>query len=240
MKLLSHLSIIRGIGYLLVFILCVNCKKDYDPTYPAQLSPSESNVASEIEGQTVSGLSQTKTGNLFNNWGESIANFWLQAGAQHFSTDDNSYAYSKKLSHARSQLPLLLQDFRFEIPSNAIIEGIVVRARRFKTGKGSITDYFATLVNRNSVYDRAPYGVYFTNPNSYPSIETEVVYAQNGTGNNGGFEGNMVFQWTPAMINDAAFGVRIDNARPAGSVVVYYDLVDITVQYSLPEVAARE
>ena len=238
MKHFSHLSIIRGIGYLLVLTLCVNCKKDYNSTDPSQLPPSESNLEFEIDGLTVSGLSQTKTGNLFNNWGESIANFWLQAGAQHFSADDDSYAYSKKLSHVRSQLPLLLQDFRFEIPSNATIEGIVVKTRRFKTGKGSITDYFATLVYRNSVYDRAPHGVYFTNPNFYPSIETEVVYAQNGTGNNGGFGGNMVYQWTPAMINDPAFGVRIDNARPAGSVVVYYDLVEITVQYSLPEVVA--
>lgn len=234
MKLSSHLSIIRGIAYLLVFTLCVNCKKDYNSTDPSQALSPESISESGGENLAAVGLSQTKTGNRFNNWGESIANYWLQASAQNFSADDNSYAYSKKLSHTRNQLPLLLQDFRFEIPSNATIENIVVRARRFKTGKGSIADYFATLVYRSSVYDRAPYGVHFTNPNFYPNIETEVVYSQNGTGINGGFQGNIAYQWTPAMINDPAFGVRIDNGSPSGSVVVYYDLVDITVEYSLP------
>ena len=38
MKLFSNLSIIRGIGYLLVFTLCVNCKKDYNSTDPSLLS----------------------------------------------------------------------------------------------------------------------------------------------------------------------------------------------------------
>jgi len=138
------------------------------------------------------------------------------------------------LSRARNQLPLLLQDFGFEIPSNASIESIVVRARRFKTGKGSITDYFATLVRQLDNNDKYEYGVWFTNPNLYPTIETEVIYSQTGTGINGGFEGNIPYQWTPAIINDPAFGVRIANARPTGSVVVYYDLVEITVEYSLP------
>jgi hypothetical protein len=38
------------------------------------------------------------------------------------------------------------------------------------------------------------------------------------------------------MINDADFGVRIDVYPQVGrgSVVVYYDLVEITVEYSLP------
>jgi hypothetical protein len=234
MKLFSNLSLTRGIGYLLVITLCVNCKKDNISTKPSQLPSSESILRPGGENLAVVGLSQTKTGSLFNNWGEAIANYWLQASAQNFSADDNSYAYSKKLSRARNQLPLLLQDFRFEIPSNATIDRIVVVARRFKQGKGSITDYFATLIRRFDNNDKNHYGVHFTNSNFYPSTETEVVYSQNGTDINGGFEGNISYQWTPAMINDPAFGVRIDNARPSGSVVVYYDLVEITVEYSLP------
>jgi len=234
MKPFSHLTLMRGIGYLLVFILCANCKKDNISTKPSQPSSSESILRPGGENLTVVGLSQTKTGSLFNNWGESIANYWLQASAQNFSADDDSYAYSKKLSRARNQLPLLLQDFGFEIPSNATIDRIVVRATRFKTGKGSITDYFASLVRRLDNNDKYEYGVWFTNPNFYPAIKTEVIYSQTGTGINGGFEGNIPYQWTPAMINDPAFGVRIANAQPTGSVVVYYDLVEITVEYSLP------
>lgn len=231
MQLFSRLSFIRVIGYLLVFTLCVNCKKDNFSTSPSQSPPSESILKAENRGLV---LSQTRTAKLFNNWGEAIANFWLQASAQHFSADDNSYAYSKQLSSSRYQLPLLLQDFRFEIPSNATIENIVVKARRFKTGKGSITDYYASLVRRLENNNRRQYGIWFTNPNFYPGVETEVVYSQNGTGTNGSYEGNLSYQWTPALINDPAFGIRIDNAKPSGPLVVYYDLVEITVGYSLP------
>lgn len=34
------------------------------------------------------------------------------------------------------------------------------------------------------------------------------------------------------MINDPAFGLRLNTEDPVGSVAVYYDLVSITVQYS--------
>ena len=233
MKPFAYLSIMRLIGFLLILALGMNCKKDFAPANLSQ-SPPELILKPGNESLALTGLSQTNTGKLFNNWGESIANYWLQASVQNFSADDGSYAYSGKLSSARSQLPLLLQDFRFAIPSNATIGRIVVSARRFKQGKGSITDYFATLVRRLDTNDRNQYGVHFTNPDFYPSIETEVVYSQKGTGINGGFEGNIPYQWTPAMINHPAFGVRIDNGRPSGSVLVYYDLVKITVEYSLP------
>jgi len=233
MKPFAYLSFLRVIGFLLILTLGMNCKKDSTPANLSQ-SPPELILNPGTESLAVSGLSQTKTGKLLNNLGEIVANYWLQASPQHFAADDGSYAISKKLSHARSQLPLVLQDFRFEIPSNATIERIDVVARRFKQDKGSISDYFATLVRRLDNNDKNHYGVHFTNPNFYPSIETQVVYSQNGTGINGGFEGNIPYRWTPAMINDPAFGVRIDNGRPAGSVVVYYDLVKITVEYSLP------
>ena len=233
MKPFAYLSFMRVIGFLLILTLGMNCKKDLTPANLSQ-SPPELILNPGTESLAVSVLSQTKTGKLLNNLGEVVANYWLQANAQHFAADDGSYAISKKLSHARSQLPLVLQDFRFEIPSNATIERIDVVARRFKQDKGSISDYFATLVRRLDNNDKNHYGVHFTNPNFYPGIETQVVYSQNGTGINGGFEGNIPYRWTPAMINDPAFGVRIHNGRPAGSVVVYYDLVKITVEYSLP------
>ena len=241
MKLFSHLSIIRGIGYLLVFILCVNCKKDYNSTNLSQALPSESTLMSSGVNLATSALSQTKTGNLFNNWGGSIANFWLQASAQHFSADDDSYAYSKKLSPGRSFLSLMLQDFRFDLPANATIGGITVLVQRFKKGKGSITDYFVSLYRSGSgFYNPLPYGVRWTDPTNYPDEETEVSYYQSGIGTSSfGCQpapvGCPSYQWTPAMINDPDFGVRIDTYAPVGgSLIVYYDLVTITVQYSLP------
>ena len=242
MKLLSHLSIIRGIGYLLVFILCVNCKKDYNSTDPSRLCPES--ISQSDGGNTAatgSILSQTRTASQFNNIGEAYLNLWYQPGPQYVSADDNSYAYSKKLTQQRGWLLLMLQDFHFDIPSDATIENIIVSGRRFKSGKGSVKDYFATLIRQNPItgYPHSPYGVHFVNPDYYPSTETEVIYSQNGTGNNGGFDEDQFYQWTPAIINDPAFGVRVDNDRPVkGSVVIYYDMVTITVQYSLPEVVA--
>ena len=239
MKLLSSLSIIRGIGYLLVFILCMSCKKDHHSTDPSQL-PSES--ISQPGGGNVAAagtvLSQTSTGNVFNNLVPPTQ--WLQASPQYLSADDNSYAISKKLSRSHSSIPIILQDFRFDIPSNAIIESIVVSARRFKTGKGSVADHLVYLVTQINTNPRRNFGVIFMNPNLIPGIETEITYTQNGAGDNGGLPegGYDEYQWTPAMINDPAFGVWFTHGQPNGSLVVYYDQVKITVNYSLPEVVA--
>lgn len=237
MKLFSHLSIIRGVGYLLVFILCVNCKKDYDSTNPSQLS-SES--VSSLASSSI--VSQIRTANLFNNFNgfdDPYLNLWVQNEPVLVSADDNIFAYSNTLSAKRWYLSVSLKDFRFTIPAEATIENIIVSVRRFKKGKGSIKDYFATLnmVSTQSPGLNNPYGVRWVDPNNYPIIETGVIYSQSGTGTNGGLQGNQAYKWTPEKINNQAFGVRIDTNAPInGSVQVYYDLVEIAVEYSLPEV----
>jgi hypothetical protein len=53
----------------------MHCKKDNISTNRSQSSSSESVLRPGDENLTVVGLSQTKTGSLFNNWGESIANY---------------------------------------------------------------------------------------------------------------------------------------------------------------------
>lgn len=235
MKLLSPLSILRGVGYLLVFTLCMNCQKESDSTIPPK-PPTGSGLDLAGDLPTPDAiLSQTRTASLFNN-NISYNNLWYQLGPQYVSTDDNSYAYSKKLSSQRGFLLLILQGFAFEIPTDAVIENIIVSARRFKTGKGLVRDYFATLITLDAIGNtRDPYGVRFTNPDYYPTTEAEVIYSQTGTGNTGGVSGTEFYQWMPAMINDPSFGVRIDNYAPVkGSAVIYYDIVSITVEYSVP------
>ena len=241
MKLFSTLSIIRNIGYLFVFILCVNCRKDFDSTDPSQLS--QESISQSVVGNTVasaSTLSQTRTANRFNWNGNPYMNLWQIEGAQYVSANDNSFAYSKKLSAGRSFLSLVLQDFRFDLPANSTINDITVLVRRFKKGKASIKDYFAELCRSGSgFYNPSQYGVRWTDPRNYPDAETEVSYYQSGSGTSSyGCQpvvGCPSYQWTPAMINDPDFGVRIDTYPPVGgSLIVYYDLVTITVQYSLP------
>ena len=238
MKIFSNLSIIRWIGYLVVVVVCVSCKKNYDSTIPSQLS---SGSISQPDGGSVAAsgsiISQTRTANLFNCFGEGVLLLWAAGDHQSMSADDGSYAYSKKLSPSRGTLQLQLHDFRFDIPSGATIASISVNARRFKNGKGSIRDYFAYLIKKHDLNPTlfASYGVRWSNPEYYPNAEATVSYSQNGSGNNGGL-GNQVYQWTAEMINDLAFGVRISTYDPVGSsVVVYYEMVSITVHYSLPE-----
>ena len=71
-------------------------------------------------------------------------------------------------------------------------------------------------------------------------METEYLFSQSGNGNNGGFNHNQPYQWTPAMVNAITFGVRIDNYPPIGkgSVQICYDLVTVTVEYSQPATKA--
>jgi hypothetical protein len=68
----------------------------------------------------------------------------------------------------------------------------------------------------------------------YPDTETEYIFSQTGSGNDGGSNHNLTYQWTPAMVNNIRFGVRIDNYPPVGhgSVQVCYDLVEVTIEYS--------
>ena len=247
MKPFSNLSIIRGIGYLLVFTLCVNCKKDYNSRNPSELPP-ESISESGGENLAASGLlSQTRTAaylNNLNNFQDVYVNAYPSASAQDVAADDGVYAKSNKLTTQRSYASLALQGFGFTIPDDAIITNIAVKLRRFKTGAPAIKDYFVTVMQS---YSGGPtsgvsnYGFMWRNGdvypgNYYPSTETEYIFSQSGTGNNGGYNHNQAYQWTPAMINLPYFGVRIDVYPPSGrgSVVVNYDLVAITVEYSLP------
>ena len=222
----SYLSLRNIIGFSLVLTLCVNCKKDDSSTNPS----NGENLATSGPPQT---LSQTKTANLFNCWGEAALDLWFQKGEGYMAANDDSYAYSKKLS-ANGPLQLQLHDFRFNIPTGATIENIIVTARRFKSGKGSIKDYLLYLITKRPEGGFLANGPVLADPNGYPNTETEVTYSQNGSGTNGGVStAPRPYQWTPEMINDLAFGVRIFTQSPiGGAVVVYYDQVTITVNYT--------
>ena len=89
MKPFAYLSIVRVIGFLLILTLGMNCKKDLTPANLSQ-SPPELILNPGTESLAVSVLSQTKTGKLLNNLGEVVANYWLQASAQHFAADDGT------------------------------------------------------------------------------------------------------------------------------------------------------
>ena len=70
----------------------------------------------------------------------------------------------------------------------------------------------------------------------YPATETAYSFTQSGRGSNGGFFHNNAYEWTPAIVNAVFFGVAIASYPPIGkgSVQACYDLVDITINYTVP------
>ena len=242
MKLLSNLSIIRGIGYLLVFILCVNCKKDYSSTDPSQLSPKS---ITQSDGGNLAATgpiqSQTRTANLFFNTlanGIDLTNY-VQWGAQYVAEDDNSYAYTGRINKLQ-RVYLILKVFDFTIPSDAVIENISVRVKRFKSGTGQVKDCFVHLLTGTPGMG-SHYGVEMANRiDQWPEVETEITYSQSGSGNNGilNLETQTTgpYQWTPALINHSLFGLYLltDFPKKGGFYYAYFDKVEITVEFSIP------
>ena len=236
MKHFSFTSIMRGIGYLFVIILFANCKKDYSTT--PSLS-AESNLNRNSSNSATTGLTQTGSATLFNYnlKGSLVSNYSNNSKASDVALDDGVYASTIKLTPRDGYSLLVLEGFHFQIPSNATIENIRVKARRFKTGTCGIFETKASLVMKRERQDLPPwweqYGVRWADPNFFPLLETEVNYSQQGSGTTNG----QPFQWTPARINDPYFGVLFQTAsepKSKGYAVINYDLVTITVEYSLP------
>jgi len=240
MKLFSSLSIIRSIGYLLVFILCVNCKKDYNSTDPSQLSAES--ISQSAPGSI---QSQTRTATLlnYNLNGILVTNYARNTVVSSVAVNDGKYAITNTLTTQKDYSLLVLQGFQFNIPVGATVENIAVKARRFKTGKGEVKESIARLVMRRERTDLPEwwesYGNWWANPNYFPTIESEVNYSQTGSGvividDTTSYP----YQWTPARINDLYFGVYFQTFIPkeikGANLVVSYDLVEITVEYSIP------
>jgi hypothetical protein len=201
---------------------------------------------------------QTKTATFLNNLNNFRQVFgdqgYPRATAADVAADDDVYASTKKLTSSTrtrhndsSSSSLALQGFGFTIPEEAAIENISVKVRRFKKGGPAIKDHFVSVMRRYDCTEgNCIYGYMWRNGdvypgNFYPDTETEYIFSQSGSGNNGGFNHDEAYQWTPAMVNHQYFGVRIDTYPTEGrsSVVVYYDLVEVTVEYSMPVTSRR-
>jgi hypothetical protein len=206
-----------------------------------------------LSGLTQSFLSQTNTAANVNNLNNFRSVFgtlnFARASAARLSSDDDVYATSSRLTavsdssapaSSRSFSTLALQNFGFTIPVSATIQDITITLRRFRKGTAPVGDHSLSLMQRFSCDAGAPctYGVFWTYQDSYagkvyPEVETEYTFSQPGNGNNGGFNHNLAFEWTPAIVNHEFFGVRIDSYVPVGTgfAQIYYDLVQVTVEY---------
>jgi hypothetical protein len=238
MKQTSFQSTVCGLALLLLLAFSFGCRKENNMT-PSQSNPSLS-LNTDASGSTAAilTLSQTRTA---NSWEPFTTNQYAQWGTQYVAADDNSYAFTKKVLKVQ-RVYLILHDFNFTIPSNAVIHNLTARVRRFKTGGSQVKDCFVHLLapQPDPYKGWLPYGVEMANPaNLWPGIETEVSYSQSGSGPNGIFdpENNitMPYQWTPFLINSPSFGFYLlTNFPDKNYYYAYFDQVQITVEYSLP------
>ena len=210
------------------------------------------------------GQSQTKTATFLNN----LNNFQQVYGDQNYprarvqdvAEDDNIYTCSAKMaaikdstkpSGSNTRSTLALQGFGFAIPDDATIENIAIKLRRFKKGNPPVGDHILSLMQRFQQSPGLPgaYGVMWSYLDDeeldypgriYPATETEYLFSQSGSGNNGGGFHDQAYEWTPAMVNAVTFGVLILNypAVGKGSVQVCYDMVEVTVEFSQPPAKA--
>ena len=226
---------ITGFIFLLLLAFIFSCKKEEDPAPQTQPDPPSGDT--QI-------LTQTRTPgflNNLNNWQDYYLNAYPEALASDVAADDDKFAHSYKLSSGNWYASLSLQGFGFTIPDTATIRKITLKIRRFKEGEATIGDYFLTLMQQyNCDNGVCRYGVEWTDKDTYsgktyPDTETEYVFSQSGSGDNGGYNHDQKYMWTPASINYLRFGVRIDVGAPIGQgdVTVFYDLVELTVEYSL-------
>jgi hypothetical protein len=242
MKRTSFQSTMRGLTFLFFLVFSLGCRKEKDMK-PSQSNPSSSlNTNGNGSNAATLALSQTRTATRLNyNFKGNLQNSYPKATATDIQADDDAYATSSRFSPRHGGPTLVLQGFGFDIPTGATIDNIIIKVRRLKVGNGTVSEYFVSLVrNRN----RAPewweeYGFYWTDPintsptNLIPAIETEITYAQPGSGNDGS-GGNQPYQWTPAMINDPLFGMETHvGAVQGGAELVKYDYAEIRVEYSL-------
>ena len=234
----TSFQVIPGFMFLLFLAFIFGCKKENDPAPQSQPIDSSSG-----NGDTVI-LTQTRTPgylNNLNNWQDFYLNAYPDARALDVAEDDDKFAYSYKLNSGNWYASLSLQGFGFTIPDTATIRKITLKVRRFKQGEATIGDYFLTLMQQNNCDNGVcRYGVEWTDLDTYPGktypdTETEYVFSQSGEGNDGGYNHDQFYRWTPASINYLRFGVRIDVAQliGQGDLTVFYDLVELTVEYSL-------
>jgi len=216
-----------------------------------------------VFAQTSSQTKQAAFLNNLNNFQQVFGDLnYPRARVQDVAADDNIYTCSAKMpaikdstkpSGSNTRSTLALQGFGFAIPDDATIENIVIKVRRFKKGNPPVGDHILSLMQRFQQSPGLPgaYGAMWSFLDDeeldypgriYPATETEYLFSQSGSGNNGGGFHDQAYEWTPAIINAVTFGVLILSypAVGKGSVQVCYDLVEVTVEYSIPEAGTRK
>jgi hypothetical protein len=166
---------------------------------------------------TVTGL--TGAGPWTPNGGLALLYTFTAAGVDSLRTSDNKYAKYTRTAAGHSNC-LDLTNLGFNIPSGAIILGIKLSVEKSKTGANNVLDSLVTLLNPSS---GAPSNK--KDPVNWPTTDAVTDY--------GGITDLWGATWTPASVNQSAFGARI-KIRFTGAAVARLDSVSISVRYAVP------
>jgi hypothetical protein len=154
------------------------------------------------------------TGNIYPGTGENNAGRTGTAWSnpENITADDGSNATCGPTNNTQY---LVARNFGFAIPAGATIDGVTVRIEASESSSG--TDVLAAHLQDET-------GALTGGVKTTGNVTTLAVHTLGGTADVWGAT------LTPAIVNDADFGVRIWGASPAGDWIV--DYVTIAIEYT--------
>ena len=137
--------------------------------------------------------------------------------------NDGTACYADVPSASRTSDILRATNFKFNVPSDAVITGVVVRIKRRQSGSGPIA--YDNLVKL--VYNGSERGDNKASTDVWGQTFSTKTYGGDGVNWNAGL--------TPAMVNSSTFGVDIQFYNASSySLSAFIDYVDIIVYYNIP------
>jgi|GEM_PF-5426597 len=146
------------------------------------------------------------------------ATWWqVQAARRDDNTDHTSADLSKWATRSAT---LEMEDFQFNIPKEAHIDGIEVVVIRRSQGNGSVGDHEIYLVRNGRKV-----GENLATTSAWDKEWTAAFY--------GGPDQLLGGNWSPVLLNSSHFGINLSVRHIEGNSQAQIDEVNITIHYSL-------
>ena len=173
-------------------------------------------------------LAQSATGVPFIVNPGLSADKWQVTNPVNVQQTDGRFVESKMLK--LTQANVFFRDFRFFIPSTATIQGIDVRITRKKKGANAVKDVTVSLLRPINETEATGKGPNLAKPEFWTEAIATALYPFPSTATDAN---NQVFQWLPADVNHAAFGlflgISVGSGRGANLLI---DKIELTVKYT--------
>ena len=152
-------------------------------------------------------------------------NDWNSGSASAITTDDTTYVGCTAATYDTNRFTYLLkaQGFGFTIPSNATILGVEAKIIKY-CAAGTAIDGLVQLLNASG----ALFGSSLASASNWAGSMTESTYG--GSTNMWGLNTSTL---TPAIVNDADFGIALSAKATADNTDVYVDYMSLKVFYSV-------